>query len=70
MEEMDTAAATARPLSNHCLPLSLFSLVVVSAESGINLKVKENQLVLGAKAEKETEGIIDIRFSVKSSKIF
>lgn len=34
----DTAVAL--PLSNHCLPVSFFSLGAVNADSGINLKVE------------------------------
>lgn len=32
--------AEALPLSNHCLPVSFLSLGAVSADSGINLKIR------------------------------
>lgn len=45
IEECGTVTVEARPLSNHCLPVSFLSLGAVSADSGINLeKITHNSL--------------------------
>lgn len=43
MEEGSTEAAL--PLSNHCLPVSFFSFVTESTESGISLRYKTRKSI-------------------------